>query len=229
MKFHPFISIPVAALMITTAGYPVAAQDAKGATNTVQDAAEVMREFVISDRIPPRILQQSQGIAVFPGVIQAGFLLGGRRGDGVLILRNQDGSWSNPVLIAITGGSIGLQFGAQSSDVVMAFQDQESIRKVYDSKVRLGGSVSGTAGPVGANAVFPTDTTGNIYSYVRSKGLFGGVSLSGVNISFKDRDTAQLYGRSTVTPQQVFAGQNIKVPPVVYDFRQSVQQAVSAR
>jgi lipid-binding SYLF domain-containing protein len=227
MKFHPLISIPVAALVFTVASYPVLAAD--DATKTVQSSNKVLQEFLSSDRIPRSILQRSQGIAIFPNVIQAGFFLGGQRGEGIMLVRDRDGRWSNPAIITATAGSIGLQFGAQSSDVVLVFQDAESIRKVYNSDFRLGGSVSGTAGPEGAEAVFPTDSTGNIYSYTKSEGLFGGVALSGIKVAYDDKKTGELYNRDQVTAQQVFTSRNITPPPTVRDLQRTLNRSGSAR
>jgi SH3 domain-containing YSC84-like protein 1 len=227
MKLTALITIPVAALVVTTTSYPVFA--ASNPTKTVSSANNVLQEFVNSKRIPPGILKSSQGIAIIPNVIQAAFFVGGRRGQGVMMLRNQDGSWSNPVIMTLTSGSLGLQFGAKSSDIVLAFQDAKSIRKVYNSDFRLGGSVSGTAGPEGAEAVYPTDSSGNIYTYAKSEGLFGGVALSGVNLSYEDDKTAELYGQNKLTARQVFMGKSINPPTIVSDLRRTLSQAISTR
>jgi SH3 domain-containing YSC84-like protein 1 len=227
MKFPALITIPVTALIVTTTSYPVFA--ASDSIKTVSSANNVLQEFVNSKRIPLGILRSSQGIAIIPNVIQAALFFGGRRGQGVMMLRNQNGGWSNPVIMTLTSGSFGLQFGAKSSDVVLAFQDGQSIRKVYDSDFKLGGSVSGTAGPEGAEAVYPTDSTGNIYTYAKSEGLFGGVALSGMKLAYEDKKTAELYGQKTLTARQVFAGQNINPPAIVSDLRRTLSQALSVR
>jgi SH3 domain-containing YSC84-like protein 1 len=221
MKFPALIAVPVAALVITATSYPVLA--ANDSTKTVSSANRVLQEFVNSKRVPPAILRSSQGIAIIPNVIQAAFFLGGRRGQGVMMLRNQNGSWSNPVIMTLTSGSLGLQFGAKSSDIVLAFQDRQSIRKVYNSDFRLGGSVSGTAGPESADAVYPTDSTGNIYTYAKR------VALSGMKLAYDDEKTGNLYGQKRLTARQVFMGQNINPPVIVSDLRQTLGQAVSTR
>ncbi len=227
MKLHSFLSIPVAAvLVVASSSHPSVAADA---TKTVQSSTTAFQQFINSGRIPPRILRSSQGIAIIPNVIQAGFFLGGQRGQGVMVVRNQDGGWSNPAIITLTGGSIGLQFGAKSSDIVLAFQDQKSIRKVYGSNFELGGNVSGTAGPEGAQAVYPSDSTGNIYSYFKSEGLFGGVSLSGVKLAFNSSDTGRLYGQKNITARQVFSGQIPTKPPVVSSLQSVLRRSVSSR
>jgi SH3 domain-containing YSC84-like protein 1 len=227
MRFHALIAIPVAAIVVSSSSTPILA--ASSSVKTVSSAATTLQEFVNSKRIPPAILRNSQGIAIIPNVIQAAFFLGGRRGQGVMMVRNQAGGWSNPVIITLTSGSLGLQFGAKSSDIVLAFQDNESIRKVYNSDFKIGGSVSGTAGPVGADAVYPTDSTGNIYTYAKSEGVFGGVALSGIKLAYDNEKTANLYGQRTLTPRQVFLGERISPPTVVADLKRALSQAISRR
>lgn len=226
MKFHPLISVPVAALILATTTYPILA--AEDATQTVRSANTTLQEFLDRQQIPPAILKNSQGIAIIPNVIQAGFVLGAKRGEGIMLVRNQDGSWSNPAIITLTGGSFGLQVGAKSSDIVLAFQDAESIRKVYNSDFRLGGDVSGTAGPEDSQAVFPTDSTGNIYSYVKGEGLFGGVALSGVRVDYEEDETGNLYGQEKVSAQQVFTG-SVTPPPIVESLRKTLGGATASR
>jgi SH3 domain-containing YSC84-like protein 1 len=227
MRLHSLIAIPVAAIVVASSSTSTFA--ASDSAKTVGSAATALQQFVNSKRIPPAILRNSQGIAIIPNVIQAAFFLGGRRGQGVMMVRNQNGGWSNPVIITLTSGSVGLQFGAKSSDIVLAFQDSQSIRKVYNSDFKIGGSVSGTAGPTGAEAVYPTDSTGNIYTYAKSEGLFGGVALSGIKLAYDNEKTANLYGQRTLTPRQVFLGQNISPPSVVGDLKRTLNQAISSR
>jgi SH3 domain-containing YSC84-like protein 1 len=227
MRFHALMAVPVAAIVVASASHPTLA--ASDSTKTVSSSATALQEFVNSKRIPPSILRNSQGIAIIPNVIQAAFFLGGRRGQGVMMVRNQNGGWSNPVIITLTSGSLGLQFGAKSSDLVLAFQDSQSIRKVYTSDFRIGGSVSGTAGPTGAEAVYPTDSTGNIYTYAKSEGLFGGVALSGIKLAYDNEKTANLYGKRTITPRQVFLGENITPPSIVGDLKRALSRSISRR
>jgi SH3 domain-containing YSC84-like protein 1 len=228
MKLHALMAAPVAAaLVIVTTSIPTFA--ANDSAKTVSSATTALQEFVSSKRIPPAILRNSQGIAIIPNVIQAAFFLGGRRGQGVMMIRDQNGAWSNPVIITLTSGSLGLQFGAKSSDIVLAFQDTQSIRKIYNSDFKIGGSVSGTAGPTGSDAVYPTDTTGNIYTYAKSEGLFGGVALSGLKLAYDNDKTASLYNRPTITARQVFLGENVSSPGSVSDLKRTLSQAISSR
>ena len=102
----------------------------------VDNAIDVFKTFtdIPEQGIPPRILRDAYGIAILPGVVKVGFTLGGRFGRGVLMTRREDGSWSNPAFISLGGGSLGLQIGAQSSDIVLIFRDERSINNIFNGK-----------------------------------------------------------------------------------------------
>jgi lipid-binding SYLF domain-containing protein len=133
--------------------------------------------------IPPALMQDAQGIAIIPGLIKAGFVVGGRHGRGVVLARQPDGSWSNPLFLSLTGGSIGWQIGVQSTDLVLIFKTRKGVARLLEGKgkLTLGGDVAVAAGPVGRQAEAGTDAQlqAEIFSYSRSRGLFAGLSLEG--------------------------------------------------
>ncbi|XFA72883.1 lipid-binding SYLF domain-containing protein [Thermosynechococcaceae cyanobacterium Okahandja] len=184
----------------------------------VENATFVLGEFSFGNqqRIPPRIIQRAQGIAIIPNVVQAGFLFGGRRGAGILLVRNDNNDWSKPAFITLTGGSFGLQIGAQSSDVVLAFMDKSVVMRSLAQSFRLGGNVSVAAGPVGGDIVSPTDPSPQVYSYTRNAGLFAGVALEGATISFDRNANTRFYGQRNLTPTQIFENAvPLPSPPVL--------------
>ncbi|HEU4617023.1 MAG TPA: lipid-binding SYLF domain-containing protein [Gammaproteobacteria bacterium] len=148
------------------------------------DAAAVLGEFTTDDEksIPADLLARAQGIAVIPNVIRGGFILGGRRGRGVLAVRLENGQWSNPALITLTGGSIGWQFGAESADLVLVFANQRSVRHIADGKFTLGGDASAVAGPLGRRTTAALTGKAEVYAYFRSKGLFAGAAFEGARL-----------------------------------------------
>lgn len=184
----------------------------------VLDSAELLLELSQSPetRIPAALIQQSAAIAVVTNVKEGGFIFGGRRGDGIMVSRQSDGTWSNPAFINLTGGSVGLQAGFQSSDLVLLFPSQDALNQVLSGDFELGGSVSGTAGPVGKSAEeslegFDDD---NIYVYSRSEGLFGGVSLEGSELNFDKDDNQEFYNRA-VSARDIFQSTSLEAPVVV--------------
>jgi lipid-binding SYLF domain-containing protein len=167
------------------------------ATKEAQKAAEVFTEVMnVPDRaIPQKLLDNARAIAVFPGVIKAGCIVGGRAGDGV-ISRRVKGGWSAPAFFNLTGGSVGLQIGASKTDFVLLFMNDEALAGLLKDKFELGGEGSAAAGPVGRSASVSTDLLlkAGIISYSRSKGLFAGLELKGTVISPDNNDNVAVYG-----------------------------------
>ncbi|MES1940926.1 hypothetical protein T5B8_11821 [Salinisphaera sp. T5B8] len=181
----------IALLSVTTTALAASEQ-----AQELDDATTVVRQFVDipENAIPPALLGQAYGIAVIPSVFKAGFIVGGRHGKGVLSVRTADGSWSNPSFISLTGGSIGWQIGASSSDIILVFKTQRSIDKIANGQINLGADAAVAAGPVGRSAGASTNLgfDAEVYSYSRSRGLFAGVSLEGGKISI-DREANWLF------------------------------------
>lgn len=169
-------------------------------TRKLDDATTVLRQFVDipENAIPPALLRQAHGIAVIPSVFKAGFVVGGRHGRGVLSVRTRDGSWSNPSFISLTGGSLGWQIGASSSDVILVFKSQRSVDRIADGQFSLGADASVAAGPVGRSAGASTnaDFNAEVYSYSRSRGLFAGISLEGGRISIDQEANWRFYDQT---------------------------------
>ncbi|MDG2989371.1 lipid-binding SYLF domain-containing protein [Candidatus Synechococcus calcipolaris G9] len=197
-------------------------------TQRVESATYVLGQFTLnpSQRIPPEVVQKAEGIAIIPNVVQAGFLFGGRRGAGVLMVRNEAGDWSHPAFITLTGGSFGLQIGAQSSDVVLVFMDKATIMRSLHQSFRLGGNVSVAAGPVGGDAVNPSDPNPQVYSYTRNAGLFAGVALEGAKIDFDRNSSNTFYEKRNLTPTQIFENDpELPNPPVLNGLNNTLQRA----
>jgi lipid-binding SYLF domain-containing protein len=96
-------------------------------------------------------------IIVIPHMINAGLAVGGKRGKGVAIVKMADGKWSNPVFVTFTGGSLGLQIGVQSVDLVLVFKHKYVLTKMEKGDFTIGGDVSVAAGPVGRSSTASTD------------------------------------------------------------------------
>jgi len=167
------------------------------ATKEAKKAADVFTEIMnVPDRaIPQKLLDKAEAIAVFPGVIKAGFIIGGRAGDGV-ISRRVKGGWSAPAFFNLAGGSIGLQIGAAKTDFVLLFMNDDALAGLLKDKFEIGGEGSVAAGPVGRSTSATTDVLlrSQIISYSRSKGLFAGLELKGTVISPDNNDNLAVYG-----------------------------------
>src|SRR5215471_12397892 len=117
-------------------------------------ASEVLVKFTAEDEkaIPAALLERAHGVAVIPSLVRGGFFIGGRRGRGVLSVRDKNGEWTNPAFITLTGGNIGLQFGAEWADVVLVFENEQSVKHMASGKFTIGGDAAAVAGPLGTRA-----------------------------------------------------------------------------
>ena len=185
-----------------------------------QKAARVFTEIMNTpDKgIPQELVERAECVAVFPSVLKAGFIFGGRGGRGVASCRTAKG-WSAPAFFNLGGGSFGLQIGAQSTDFVMLFMNKEGMNSLLSDGFTLGGDASVAAGPVGRQAGASTDIKMNaqILSYSRSKGLFAGLELKGVVIKPDKDDMRDVYG-ANITAKEVLQGNKVTPPLSVQAF-----------
>jgi lipid-binding SYLF domain-containing protein len=156
--------------------------------------------------IPERLLQRAYGIAVIPDVTKVAFVVGGRRGSGVMVVRDSKGRFTNPVFINLTGGSVGWQIGAQSTDIVLVFTSQRGIEGIADGKLTLGAGASVAAGPVGRSGEAAAGVNAEVFSYSRNRGLFAGVALDGTALTMDNKANATFYGKRGVLASDIMAG-----------------------
>ncbi|GAB4413969.1 MAG: YSC84-related protein [Thermodesulfovibrionales bacterium] len=187
-------------------------------TSKINDAVEVFEQVMsIPEKgIPPALLNNAHGIAIIPGVIKAGFIIGGRHGTGIVVVRNREGGWSNPSFISLTGGSVGWQIGAQSTDIILVFKSRKGIDNMLKGKFTLGADAAVAAGPVGRQAEAATDIQlkAEIYSYSRSRGLFAGISLEGAALQIDDDANRAFYGEKA-RAGDILTDKEIKAPSAV--------------
>jgi lipid-binding SYLF domain-containing protein len=183
-------------------------------------AAGVFREIMETpDKgIPHELLENAECVAVFPSVIKAGFIVGGRGGRGVASCRTVSG-WSAPAFFNLGGASVGLQIGAQSTDFVMLFMTTKGMDSLLSNEFTLGADASVAAGPVGRQAGASTDLmlTAQILSYSRSRGLFAGLELKGVVIKPDTDDMRDVYGAG-ITAKEVLRDNKVTAPAAAQAF-----------
>lgn len=173
----------------------------------VRDAAAVFGEIMAAEdkAIPRAILGKAEAIAIFPGTVRAGFVVGGMRGRGVISARNE-GRWSAPAFLTLTGGSFGLQIGGQAADIILVINNRRGLENLVSNQFKLGADAAVAAGPVGRDAQAATDLQlrAQILSYSRARGLFAGVTVNGSTVR-QDRDANErFYGKRLESKQILF-------------------------
>jgi lipid-binding SYLF domain-containing protein len=173
-------------------------------------ATQVLDEIRASrdSAIPDRLLDRAYGIVVVPSVTKVAFIAGGRWGKGAMVVRDKDGRFTNPIFINLAGGSVGWQWGAQSTDIVLVFTTRAGVEGITGGKLTLGADASVAAGPVGRSASAATDQNfaAEVYSYSRSRGLFAGIALDGTSISVDRKANAAYYRKKGVLAAEIING-----------------------
>lgn len=188
-------------------------------------AATVLQQQMLQPsqrRIPKDLVDKARCIAVFPKVTQAGFIIGGQRGRGLISCRQRSGDFTNaaPAVYTLSAASIGLQAGAAQRAVVLLFTTQQSVRAVLDSLVKLGSQVSVSAGPTGYDQ--SVDTAAPIVAYgIARKGLYAGLNLGGGKVAFDTDSNTAIYGPNP-DPRQILL-QTPKVPQSMQTYANAVE------
>lgn len=222
----------ITSLAIAVTGLSTSALASPRQEATLLNATQVLNELrsAPDQNVPSWLLERAYAVAVVPNVIKVGLLLGGRRGSGMMVVRQADGSWSNPVFVNLTGGSFGLQWGVQSTDVMLVFTSKASVEGLVGGKVTLGADASVAAGPVGRQTSAATDIGLNaqVYSYSRSKGLFLGVSLDGSAITIDNSANADYYGKPGILASEITAPNAPRAPQSATSFIAALGSAPAA-
>ncbi len=219
-----YLSVGLLTAVLALAATAVLAQGREEAR--LLTARQVLKELRASPDqfIPASLLSRAYGIAVVPSVTKAAFFFGASRGNGVLVVRNKYGRFSDPIFINLTGGSVGFQWGIQSTDVVLVFTSQRSIEEITSGKITLGADASIAAGPVGRQAAAATDPTvsSEIYSYSRSRGLFLGVALNGAVLTIDKSADARFYDRGVAEATAIVSGKLTTSDDIAKEFMAEV-------
>ena len=190
-------------LIILTVLVALPASAQKDENKRINNAGKVMVEILnVPDDIPQDLLDKAECVIVLPSVVKFAIGFGGSYGRGVMTCRSGkafSGPWSAPSMMALEGGSFGLQLGGQATDFVLLVMNSRGAESILSSKVKLGGDVAAAAGPKGRSASAATDVTmrAEILSYSRSRGLFAGISLEGSTLRPDNDGNERLYGKGT--------------------------------
>jgi SH3 domain-containing YSC84-like protein 1 len=208
----------VTALFLIVTGSRVNAADDVKEVDRVENSGKVMTEILnVPDDIPQDILNKAYCVVVLPSVLKAAFIVGASYGRGVMTCRrgaNFDGPWGPPTMMALEGGSFGLQIGGEATDFVLLLMSDRSAKGILTSKVKLGADASAAAGPVGRTAAAATDATmrAEILSYSRARGAFAGVSLEGSTLRPDNDANKKLYGKE-ISADAIVLKDAVKAPP----------------
>jgi lipid-binding SYLF domain-containing protein len=221
---------PLLALCLVTMFVASPAHAGRKEQKRAETALAVLKQVQSTpdSEIPDSLLSKSYAIAVIPEVVKVGLVFGGRRGKGLISVRQSDGTWSNPAYITVTGGSFGFQAGVQSADIILVFRTPRGVDNLVSGKFTLGADASVAAGPVGRQATAATDIElkAEILAYARTRGLFAGVALDGTVMALDYDAIERVYGAGT-SPRSLFEGRVRSAPGFIVDFRDQLEEQTS--
>ena len=210
-----FLSLLLAFSMVSL---PLLAAEDKKEADRLDNCGTVLKEILdIPDDIPSDLLDKAECVIVYPSVLKAAFIFGGSYGRGAMTCRTGEhftGPWGAPTMMALEGGSFGLQLGGQATDFVLLVMNPRGAKAILSSKVKLGANASAAAGPKGRDAEAATDVTmrAEVLTYSRARGLFAGVSLEGSTVRPDNGANEKLYGKKLSAEDVVRKGA-VSVPP----------------
>jgi lipid-binding SYLF domain-containing protein len=207
---------------------PAFAQDKE--QDRVENAGKVIKEILDApDSIPSSVLDKADCVVILPSVLKFAIGFGGSYGRGVMTCRGGKtfhGPWGAPTMMALEGGSAGLQLGGNATDFVLLLMSDRSANSILTSKVKIGGDATAAAGPVGRTASAETDVTmrAEILSYSRARGLFAGISLEGSTLRPDNGANKNLYGKDVAAKAIVF-DKAVPVPACAKSLLATLQKA----
>ncbi len=171
------------------------------------DKSRLSLQSMLADKQYSGLLDLStraKAIIVAPNLLRAAFFFGGRGGNAVMLVRGENGKWSDPAYYTIGGISWGLQFGGQSSELVIAVMTDKGVKAITDREVTLGANAGLAVGELGGGADASTGMglKADMYAFARSEGLFVGISLDGSVIAPRETWNQEIYGESA-TPESI--------------------------
>jgi len=211
------LNISLVSILIVSVGTMLAAPSNENgrpvenekAENTIEKSVRVLENVVKEpiNGIPQSLINASEGIMIFPGACKVAPGAFNRQGGiGIAMIRNEDGSWSNPFFVTIREGSLRFQIGTHTSDFVLLFKDSNDIVGIDNEEITLGGDVRVAVGPIVNRSTSNTDLTfeTEIYTYHSNNGQFAGVSISGGILSYYEKPSDSLYGIDGINMDEIF-------------------------
>lgn len=211
--------IAAIALVFACSLWAANTSNASAQNQEFSNATQTLQDMTSSNQVPKALLNQAQCIGVIPGLTKAGFLVGGEHGSGVISCRTSSG-WSAPAFFSISGGSIGLEAGAQQSQVVL-LMNQKGKQQLLNGNFHLTANAV-AAGPNGSNYSASTGWKAPVLSYKKSQGAYAGASIQGSTITIDTDTMHKVYG-SNYSAQQVLNG-SVHTPQDAQQFTSALPQ-----
>jgi SH3 domain-containing YSC84-like protein 1 len=199
-------------IIFTTA--PAVADDKADAQQLVEKAKLAFQNFLTdpSMGVMRDLMKNARGVFITPQLLRGAYVIGASGGSGVFLAKEGD-KWKGPAFYTVGGASIGLQIGGESSEVVLLVMTERGVTAFLADNLKLGADADVAAGPVGLGIAAQTaNLSGDILSFSRSKGLYGGVSLHGSVVAARDSLNSAYYGQKIISPADILVRSKLTNP-----------------
>ncbi|KAF2758730.1 DUF500-domain-containing protein [Pseudovirgaria hyperparasitica] len=164
-------------------------------------------------RIPPEVIKNAKGLAIFT-TMRTGLWVSGAGGSGIVVARQEDGSWSPPSGIMLHTAGLGFLVGVDIYDCVVVINTQKALDAFSKIRCTLGGEVSAVAGPLGVGGVLETELhkrQAPIFTYLKSRGFYAGVQVDGTVVIERTDENERFYNER-ISVGDILAGK-VRHPP----------------
>lgn len=190
----------------------------------VDQSLTVLKRFASREEFDSffTLAQDAKGIFLLPQMLKGGFVVGGSGGSGVLLAKQKNGTdWSYPAFYTMGAVSVGLQIGAESSQVMLLVMTEKGMDKMLSNSFKLGADVTVAVGPVGGGA---KAATADILSFSIAKGAYTGASVEGAIIKSRDKWNETYYGKK-VSPADIFV-RSSATNPAADELRNEIKKLI---
>ncbi len=212
-----FLALPAAAAAATLVRPAFALSDAQ---NLVEKSRLAFLDMITDDNYKEmrEYVKRARALIIFPELIKGAFIIGAEGGSGVLVTRGASGQgWSYPAFYTLASGSLGLQIGGQSSELVLTVMSEKALDAVINDQFKVGGNVDVAIGPVGKglSAATTTNFSSDAYSFAKTQGAYVGMSLDGAGILSRGSRDVEYYGTGATSAgiviQRKFSNKNADI------------------
>ncbi|KAI0896402.1 DUF500-domain-containing protein [Annulohypoxylon nitens] len=156
-------------------------------------------------KIPQSAIVNAKGLAIFT-TFRTGFHISGAGGSGLVVARLPDGRWSPPAGFLVHTLGAGIMAGLDIYDCVCVLNTEAAVNAFAKPRLSLGGEIAVVAGPVGAGTSLEAavgKSVKPVWSYMKSRGLYGGVQVDGTVIIQRPDANAEFYGVNKIAVEKI--------------------------
>jgi lipid-binding SYLF domain-containing protein len=158
-------------------------------------------------------LRDARGILIFPEIFELAVGVGGQGGSGVMLSRQASGEWGYPAFYRLSGGSLGVQLGAQSTEVIFLLMTDNAVRKVIESPSQFSIGAQATFGEIGGGGSSATNIKGaDIIGFTKGSGVFLGAALGSAYVSSLQALNQSFYRNAAATPNAILIDHQVSKP-----------------